>query len=141
MSPAANTVQLTPRVTGFVLALAGCVFVALALLITAHTNRFIARASRAEATVVSLYAGSSHPKFEFIDPHGEKLNFYGSGWISHRVGDRVPVLFLENDPHGTAQLGEPGALWFLPGAFVLLGGAALLIGLTVLLRSRPRLAN
>jgi hypothetical protein len=141
MSPAANTIALTPRVTGVVLAVAGAAFVALSVLGVLNTNSFISRAKRGEATVVSLYAGSSHPKFEFVDPNGEKLSFYGTGWISHRVGDRVPVLFLDSDSRKTVKLDEPGALWFLPGAFGFFGGAALLTGLAVLVRSNRNQGN
>jgi hypothetical protein len=138
MSPAANTVQLAPKMTGLALALVGAVFLAISSIVIVMTQRFTTVARRAEATVVSLYAGPSHPKIEFIGPTGEKFEFYGSGWTSHRVGDGVHVLFLDSDPEASARLDEPGSIWFLPSMFALLGGGALVVGLLVVLRRKEK---
>jgi hypothetical protein len=131
MVAATNNIQLSPRLAGVLVSFAGLLFVGISVITSLVTRDFISNAQRAEATVVSLYAGSSHPKLEFVRPDGEKVDFYGSGWISHRVGDRVPVLYLKD---GAAKIDEPGSLWFLPGMFGALGGAALLVSVFMFLR-------
>lgn len=111
------------------LALAGALFLMIAAVDFARTRDFVSRSQPGEATVVSLYAGTSHPKLTFTDPRGDTIEFYASGWISHRVGERVPVRFLASDPRGSVQVDEPGSLWFLPVLFGLLGSGALIAGL------------
>lgn len=138
MSPSTYTVQLAPRLTGFVLALVGAVFLTVSCITIVMTQGFVSRAQHSEATVVSLYAGTSHPTLEFTDSKGEKFEFHGTGWTSHRMGDRVPVLFLESDPVTSVKIDEPGSLWFLPAMFGLLGGSALLIGLFAILRRKGK---
>ena len=134
MAVATNNVQLNPRVLGSVLALAGVLFVGIAVVIGVSTREFISNAQGGEATVVSLHAGSAHPKLEFVRADGKTLEFYGSGWISHRVGDRVPVLYEANGTPSSIELDEPSTLWFLPGMFGALGSVAFLVGLYVSLR-------
>jgi hypothetical protein len=138
MSPAANTIQLSPKLTGLVMALVGAVFLMLSCIGILLTQAFVERAQRGEAVVVSLHRGPSHPKIEFIGSKGEKIEFYGTGLTSHRVGDRVSVLFLDSDPETSVRLDEPGSLWFLPSVFGVLGGAALVVGLFILLRFKRK---
>jgi len=122
------------RGAGFMLA--GTALLAFVWLGAQAKTEFAHDARRAEGIVVALQAGPAHPKIEFADTNGNKVAFFAGGWISHRVGDRVQVLFLEDAPLATAQLDEPGSRWFLLTIVGTLGGGMLIGGSLILARRR-----
>lgn len=95
-----------------------------------ETRRLVDTGDRAVGAVIALYAGAtSHPEIEFKDSAGHIVRFPGNGFVSHRVGDRVEVLFRAQNPVGTAVLNEPGALWSFDIADGLLGAVMVIASL------------
>jgi Protein of unknown function (DUF3592) len=121
---------------GLVLAATGLAALVFSFSSVQTTLEFVRTARRTDGRVVSLNAGPAHPEIEFVAPNGQKISFPAGGWISHRRGDRVGVLFLDHDPEGTAEIDEPGSRWFLAGLFAILGTALLVGGLYVIVRCR-----
>lgn len=102
-----------------------------------ETCRLIDTGERATGAVIALYAGAtSHPEIEFRDSAGQVVRFPGNGFVSHRVGDQVEVIFKPKDPVGTAVLNEPGALWSLEIADGLLGATMVMVSLGVVFIER-----
>jgi hypothetical protein len=112
---------------GILLTLCGVEFLSIALVNVNSTHELVRTGQRAQGSVVMLAAGTSHPRVEFEDPSGHKVEFAGNGFVSHRAGERVVVLFDVRDPSGTAILDESGALWFFDVLSALLG--ILMIGM------------
>jgi hypothetical protein len=100
------------------------------------TREFLAHAQQTEGTVISLYAGPSHPDIEFADLQGQKHRFPGTGFISFKPGDRVKVAYLANDPHRKAQVDEPGSLWFSAANSGVLGLGLLIAGTYLVVRNK-----
>ncbi len=95
---------------------------------------FIGRAASAPGEVSRLNAGGSHPEIVFTAASGEKISYPQGGLIfGYRPGQKVRVLYSQEDPRGTARLDALGALWFTPlmlfglGLALIIGGAALLV--------------
>jgi hypothetical protein len=112
--------------------IAGSLSIGIALWDGFATKQFIQSAARTQGTVKSLFAGPAHPEIEYVDQEGERHTFPGTGWISHRTGTTVKVLYSTSGDHQTAKLDEWGALWFstcmtgVTGAALLLAGAYLI---------------
>jgi hypothetical protein len=53
------------------------------------TRGFVQRATRADAVVIALNAGSAHPQVQFELPSGEKLSFPAGGFISYNMGAKA----------------------------------------------------
>ena len=116
-------------IRGSCLVVGGAVVIWLAALELSSIQDFVAQAHRAEGTVVALNAGTAHPEVRFEEPdRGEPVSFPGNGFgVSHRVGDRVRVLYLREGRVLDARLDEPSPLWGF--ALMTVGtGAVLLIG-------------
>jgi hypothetical protein len=115
----------------FILVGGGLLFAAAAL--AKSRQDFVDHAERASGSITKLNAGSSHPDVEFTTASGETVQYAQGGNISYKVGDRVTVLYDPSDPHGSATLDDPGALWFPRnltgglGAFMLVMGAMSMI--------------
>jgi hypothetical protein len=79
---------------------------------------------------VDLSAGNQHPSVEFALPNGERAVFAAGGWLSgYRLHQSVGVLYLPDAPLQSAQLDDPGALWFGARLVAALGAAQLIAGL------------
>jgi hypothetical protein len=98
------------------------------------TNGFVGRAASAPGEVSRLNAGGSHPEIVFTAASGEKISYPQGGLIfGYRPGQKVRVLYSQEDPKGTARVDAFGALWFVPlmlfglGLALIIGGAALLV--------------
>lgn len=73
---------------------------------------FVQQASRADARVVALNAGGSHPQVEFETASGETVSYPQGGLIfGYAVGDPVRVLYRPENPRATASVDAWGALW------------------------------
>lgn len=98
-------------------------------------HAFLRAAVSADATVVALNAGGSHPQIEFTAASGEKVSYPQGGLVfGYRPGDRVRVYYDARDPARTAQIDSPGALWFVPMILSAIGAISLLAGLQGILR-------
>lgn len=94
---------------------------------------FVQQASRADARVVALNAGGSHPQIEFETASGETVSYPQGGLIfGYGVGDPVRVLYRAENPRATANVDTWGALWgvslflsILGLAFAIAGGCKL----------------
>ena len=98
------------------------------------TNGFVGRAASAPGEVSRLNAGGSHPEIVFTAASGEKISYPQGGLIfGYRPGQKVRVLYSQEDPKGPARVDAFGALWFVPlmlfglGLALIIGGAALLV--------------
>jgi len=119
----------------------GMVVLGLSLLELRSIQDFVAHAHRTEGRVVGLTAGPAHSEVRFVDHEtGEAVTFPGNGLgASHRVGERVRVLYLRTDGVMDAHLDERGPLWGFclltigTGVGAMVGGA-----LTLLRRERHR---
>jgi hypothetical protein len=102
---------------------------------------FVGRATPAPGVVSRLNAGGSHPEIEFTTASGETISYPQGGLIfGYRPGQKVRVLYGQENPRGTARVDAFGALWFAP--LMLLGlGLALLIGGIAFLVSAIRLQS
>jgi len=116
------------RWVGLLLLLAGLAAVALAFAERSATRDFVQTAQRTEGTVVALFAGPAHPEIEYADASGARHTLPGTGWVHHRPGDRVPVLYMNRGDHNDARLDEWGSLWFSACTTVGIGVALLLAG-------------
>jgi hypothetical protein len=119
---------VSERVQGTLLGVAGLCVIGLAIFAWHLKTEFLRHAQRAEGTVTALKAGTSHVLIEFNDHAGNRIEFPGNGWISHRVGERVPVVYSEDNPIPTAQLDEPGAIWGWTGSLAFIGSVLSLTG-------------
>lgn len=114
------------------------VFGGVAAALAISETRFEARSARAEADVVRLVEKADaddrskvyyHPELAFLTPNGEQVSFVasvGSDPPSHRVGERVPILYDPADPR-RPSIDSFGQRWLLPmvfGFFGVLGGLA-----------------
>ena len=113
----------------------GLVILTFVFLDVQSTRELIRTGQRVQGLVTELAAGTSHPMVAF-EAAGERIEFPGNGFVSHRKGERVAVLFDASSPHTSAILDEPGALWFTAVGNGLLGGGMLIAGLSLLLRRR-----
>jgi len=132
-----TSTPLVAWIRGGCLALGGAVVVGLAALELLSTRDFVARAHRAEGTVVALNAGEAHPEVQFEESERrEPVSFPGNGFgVSHRVGDRVRVLYRREGEVIVAKLDEPSPLWGFPLMTVGTGVALLIGGLYTLRRA------
>lgn len=132
-----SSTRLVATIRGAALAVLGAIVLGFAVIELMSIYAFVENARRTEGLVVALTAGPAHSQVQFVDPHtGEQNTFPGNGLgASHRVGDRVMVLWLRRDGVIDARLNEPGPLWgfsFLTGAT----GLILMIGGVLVLRRR-----
>jgi hypothetical protein len=132
--PARRKVKLFP---GAIFLAIGSILLLISVATALSTRDFLKKAVVADGQVTALVAGPSHPDIQFTAATGEKITYAQGGWIGgYREGQRVRVLYLPEDPQGSASLDDPGALWFASGGTGLLGVAQLLGGLFALLRRR-----
>jgi hypothetical protein len=135
--PATANISLGPRVRGTVLVVAGIVTLILVGVSVIGTLRLLRSGQRAKGMVTALYAGNAHPKIEFVANGGATVVFPGNGFVSHRVGDAVDVLYAPENPGRSAVLEEPGALWLFDASTGVLGFAAFAIGIFLLRTTAP----
>jgi len=117
--PSSNRTPL--NLIGMLFPIIGTALLLGAVISVVFTHQFIASAARAEGTVVRLNASGAHPVIQFTSAAGSVVEFSGDGLIHYAVGDRVTVLYVEDDqqPSGfRANIDTPGALWAT--AFVLI---------------------
>jgi hypothetical protein len=127
---AARKVKWLP---GIVFVLVGAALLVASMVLSQRTQTFLLQAVRAEGVVVDLSAGSQHPSITYALPSGEKLTFAAGGWLSgYHLQQRVHVLYLAETPTQSAQLDDPGALWFATRLTAFLGSAQLLVGLAAM---------
>lgn len=135
--PAGANISLGPRARGFVLVAAGIITMTMVGVSIVGTLLLVRNGQRAKGLVTALYAGTSHPKVEFVDKDGGTIVFPGNGFVSHRVGDAVDVLYAPENPGHSALLEEPGALWMFDVSTGVLGFGAFAAGLYLLRRPAP----
>jgi len=100
---------------------------------------FVGRAASAPGVVSHLNAGGSHPEIEFTTASGERISYPQGGLIfGYRPGQKVRVLYGQENPRGTARMDAFGALWFAPLMLLVLG-LALIVGGVAFLMSAARL--
>jgi len=134
--PAPNRIATWLR--GLTLLLGGAITLGFAVIDLRSTRELVEHAHHANGTVVALNAGTSHPEVRFKEAEsGEQVSFPANGWVSHRVGEQVKVLYIRRDSVMTAKLDESGALWHFPVMTALTGAGLVLASLFVLCR-RPR---
>ena len=130
-----TTPLVSERAQGLVLGMVGLGVIGLSVFVGNVTADFLRSARRAEGTVTALEAGNSHVRVEFMDQSGRRVVFPGNGWISHRVGERVPVVYSDDNPTATAHLDEPGSVWSWTVSLAAIGVGLSLTG-TYLIRKR-----
>ena len=91
--------------------LAGLVFTAIAYVLWQRVRGFVQTAEQAEGTVIELVerrggrGGSTYaPVVEFTDNFGQRREYRGSmgtSWQRFAVGDKIQVLYEQNDPDST----------------------------------------
>lgn len=92
------------------------------------TRRFVAQAVAAPGVVIRLNAGGAHPQVRFTTAAGQTIEYPQGGMIwAYRVGDKVKVLYVPENPAGSAVLNRPGALWGFVAMDFLLGAAFVLL--------------
>lgn len=112
----------------------GGVFLCVALILAIKTAHFVSAAAHAQGDVVSLQLGQKagvapHVRFNAAD--GSAVEFtsgVASNPPSHRVGERVTVLYDPANPHH-AEIEDFFTLWSSSAAFGAVGLVVLLIGL------------
>lgn len=110
------------RVQGLVFLLVGIGLLIAAVFFGLERYDFIQEASRADARVVALNAGGSHPQVEFVSAAGETVSYPQGGLIfGYGVGDSVTVLYRPENPRATASVDAWGALWGVSLFFSVLG--------------------
>jgi hypothetical protein len=115
----------------------GGILLSISAVTASSTRDFLKEAVVADGVVTALVAGPSHPDIQFRTVTGETITYSQGGWIGgYKEGQRVRIFYLPEDPHGSACVDDPGALWFVSGGTGLLGVAQLLGGLFALLRRR-----
>ena len=119
---------------GMLLSIAGFIAIAIAVWDGFSTRRFIQSAQRTQGTVTALYAGPAHPEIEYVDENGARQTFPGTGWIAHKQGDLVQVLFIDRGDDHAAKLDEWGSLWFSACMTGVTGTAVLLAGVYLIWR-------
>ena len=118
-----------------VFALAGVVFLAVAVYSTVSTRNFVARARRAAGEVVRLNAGGAHPQVRFVTDEGQVVEYSQDGMIGgYRTGDRVTVLYDPHDPKMAPTVDTTGALWGFTSMDFLMGAVFVLVAYGI---SRP----
>jgi Protein of unknown function (DUF3592) len=122
------TPLVSERTQGAILGVVGLCVLGLSIFAYQLKSEFLRHAQRAEGTVTALTAGNSHVLVEFNDRAGNRIEFPGNGWISHRVGERVHVVYSEDNPIPTAQLDEPGAIWSWTWSLAIIGCALSVTG-------------
>jgi hypothetical protein len=110
------------------LSVAGFVAIGLALFYGYATRQFIVNAQHTEGTVIGMYAGPAHPEIEYTDQSGLRRTFPGTGWVSHKTGERVKVLYVDRGGDHAAKLDGWGSLWLSACMTGVIGTAALLAG-------------
>ena len=133
--PATSNITLGPRERGYVFLVAGVATLMMVAFSVWGTSRLVRHGLRAKGIVTALYAGTSHPKVEFVARDGTTFVFPGNGFVSHRVGDAVTVLYAAENPGPSAVLEEPGALWMFNVSTGMLGLGAVAAGLYLLRRA------
>lgn len=121
------------RVQGLLFLIAGIGLLIAAGVFGLKSYDFVQQASRADARVIALNAGGSHPQIEFETASGESVSYPQGGLIfGYAVGDSVTVLYRAENPRATASVDAWGALWgvsfflaFLGLAFAIAGGRKL----------------
>jgi hypothetical protein len=130
---------VSERIQGMVMGAAGIGMLVISVLVGYAKSQFLEHARRAEGTVTALEAGTSHLRIEFVDDLGNRVMFPGNGWVSHRVGDRVQVVYSKDDPIPTAELDEPGSIWSWTTSIAVIGFALTAAG-AYTLRKRQEFA-
>jgi hypothetical protein len=136
--PVAANISIAPRAKAVVLLSAGLIMLLVVGMSSAGTLRLVRSGQRAKGIVTSLYAGPAHPKVEFIAKDGRTIVFPGNGFVSHRVGDTVDVLYTPENPEHSAVLEETGALWMFDASSGMLGLVVCAAGVYLLRKSDSR---
>ena len=123
------------RTVTIVFGLAGLLLLVLGGSEATSTVRFMARADRVEGTVITAGPGGNHPLIRFKAPSGDVIDFSQASSGTYKPDDTVTIVFLGNDPAGTARVDRPAPLWFRSAGKFVLG-----IGLLVIAWRTRRLA-
>jgi hypothetical protein len=122
------------EIIGIVFPVIGSSCLLLAMGTAISTYHFANTASRADGTVVRLFAGGAHPLIRFVPTGTNKaVEFSGNGMINYATGDKVTVLYTK-DPLTAdirTNIDNPGALWFPSLLAGFLGGIFTIVGLHV----------
>jgi hypothetical protein len=129
-----ETDRLKLQLIGIIFPVVGssCLLISIATAIS--TYHFVNTASRADGTIVRLFAGAAHPVIRFVPAGTNKaIEFSGNGLISYAVGDKVTVLYAKDPLTNITQtnIDNPGALWFPSLLVGFIGGVFTIIGLHV----------
>lgn len=129
-----ETDRLKLQLIGIIFPVVGssCLLISIATAIS--TYHFANTASRADGTVVELFAGAAHPLIRFTPAGATKaVEFPGNGAIYYAVGDKVTVLYAKDPLTGGIQtnIDNPGALWFSSLLVGFLGGIFTIVGFQV----------
>lgn len=129
------------RGSGVAALIVGVVMIAICAYCGSNTASFVSHATQALGVVVKLNAGPSHPEVEFTDKNGQRVSYPQGGFVSaRRPGDSVRVLYLPDDPAGSATVDDFGALWFATLITGGLGSLFIAIGV-VTVRKSPNKAK
>jgi hypothetical protein len=128
--PEATSRRKVRWLPGIIFVVVGIGLLIATIVLHQRTQAFLGRAKSADGVIVDMRYGSQHPAVEFALPSGERVKFWAGGWLSgHRLHERVAVLYEPAAPAQTAQLHEPGALWFSTRITGFLGIGQLVVGL------------
>jgi hypothetical protein len=132
-------------VMAILFALIGMMALVVAVRAASATREFVRTAARAEGVVTALNAGGSHPEIQFVDDSGKEFSYPQGGLIfGFRPGDKVPVLYVPDNPAGTATICAIGPVRFttvIAGSLAtifILTGAAILRGDWIHISEGPR---
>lgn len=103
-----------------------------------ETVSFLSRAMRTEGTVID---SEPHRSVSFSLANGTRYTFVQNGRLNASIGQHVPVGYLPEEPHRSARVVTPAALWGIPLRFIpaFLGfGIAPIIGVVLDERARRR---
>ncbi len=124
---------------GLLFALIGIGLLGIAVNISLDRRDFLARAQTADGIVSHLNAGGSHPEIAFTTASGEKISHPQGGFIfGYQKDQPVRVLYLPEQPDGSAIVDTPAALWGTSGVLGVMGLVFTLVGLLEAFRQRGR---
>lgn len=117
----------------------GVILLGVAAVVGLSVRRFTHAAASAEGAVVRLNAGGSHPQVDFVTAAGDRVSYPQGGLIfGARVGDKVRVLYMPDEPLSTARVDTFGSLWFVPLLLLAIGVVMLICAAGAGTQDAPR---